>query len=263
MSPLMVHTLMNGRWPIELPEHRADRPINDWWEAQRLAAMHSRIRHHPTNDMHRPHVLDIGAEEGDFSCLMSLWGADVFLVEPNPKAWPWIKATFEANGQTPAGSFVGLLGAEAIETWDEVFGTTDATFPLSAYDADPTPEHGFHHLAEHAEVDHILTLDGLVDAAGFTPDIITMDVEGGELHVLEGAYKTLAQHRPEVFISIHPEFLRDLYGQDRDMVFDLMADMHYRAQFICTDHEEHWHFVPLEQQWPWADPHDHTKHSAP
>lgn len=260
----MVNATMNGRWPIILPEHRAARPVNDWWEAQRLAAMHSRIRHHPTNDMHRPHVLDVGAEEGDFSCLMSMWGADVFLVEPNPKAWSWIRSTFEANNQKPHGWFVGLLASESdLElpsgtgwTWSH---SNRHRWPDCADDGEPTPEHGFHHIAEHSEVDAVTTLDVLVSAGGWVPDIITMDVEGGELHCLMGAERTLSEHRPEVFVSIHPEFLRDLYGQSKDDVLDLMAGHNYRAQFICSDHEEHYFFSPLENPWPWSDPHDHTQ----
>lgn len=259
----MVDAMMNGRWPIRLPEHRAARPVNDWWEAQRLAAMHSRVLHHlNTCDDHWPRVLDVGAEEGDFSCLLSMWGADVFLVEPNPKAWPWIKATFEANDQTPAGWFVGLLGSDEQRVGLGDVCTADPllfTWPHAANEREPTPEHGFHHLAEHAGPTPVGTLDQLTSVVAWAPDIITMDVEGGELHCLMGAEATLREHRPEVFVSIHPEFLRDLYGQSKDDVLDLMAGHNYRAQFICSDHEEHWFFSPLEQPWPWGDPHDHTQ----
>jgi hypothetical protein len=61
-------TLINGRWPLLLPDHRAARPSWGWWEATRLAAMHHFIQ---PGDV----VYDVGAEEGDFPCLFSTWGA--------------------------------------------------------------------------------------------------------------------------------------------------------------------------------------------
>lgn len=255
----MVHTQMNQRWDIILPHHRAMRPINSWWEAQRLAATHARI-HALTGALGRkPRVLDVGAEEGDFPCLYSLWGAEVFLVEPNPLVWPWIKRTFDANRQVPKGLFVGLLGSP--EQVNNLEPTFRGDWPECAFDDDPTPEHGFQHLHEHGEVSPVWTLDMMLNwSAGWTPDIVAMDIEGGELHCLMGADRTLREHRPELFISIHPEFLIDLYGQSEHEVKAFLADRGYRLQFICEDHERHYHAVPLERPWPWADPHRHQDH---
>ena len=256
----MVDARMNDRWMLKLPKHRAERPVNSWWEAQRLALTFQRISHLlETRDEHWPRVLDVGAEEGDFPCLYSMWGADVFLVEPNPKSWPWIKATFESNEQTPAGWYVGLLGAERAGPHPEF--APDCRFedttmwPDCASEEEPTPEHGFHHLHEHADVDATWTLTGLCIAADWTPDLICMDIEGGELHALRGATDVLEQVRPELIVSLHPDFMRDLYGHMPEAVHDLMEGLDYRKQFICADHEQHWHYVPREKPWPWADPH--------
>jgi len=49
-----------------------------------------------------------------------------------------------------------------------------------------------------------ITLDGFCARENIAPEVIKIDVEGAELGVLEGARKILEQHRPIVFLSVHP-----------------------------------------------------------
>ncbi len=49
------------------------------------------------------------------------------------------------------------------------------------------------------------TLDELL--AGRPPDFVKIDVEGYEGHVLDGATRILHEHRPTLFLEIHPGFL--------------------------------------------------------
>ena len=101
----MIDTLINGHWSILLPEHRAARP--EWvtgWERERLDHMHS-----TTEPGDR--VLYVGAEESDMCALLQIWGASVFLVEPNELVIPNAKAIWDANDLAmPAGMFVGFCG---------------------------------------------------------------------------------------------------------------------------------------------------------
>ena len=47
-------------------------------------------------------------------------------------------------------------------------------------------------------------LDDIVgEVAGFHPSVLRMDVEGGELMVLEGAQEVLRKYKPSLFIEIH------------------------------------------------------------
>jgi FkbM family methyltransferase len=233
--------LVNDRWPLIVPDHRAARRSWPWWEATRLAAMHHFIR---PNDI----VYDIGAEEGDFPCLFASWGARVVLAEPNPKAWPNIRATFEANDLHPAAWWVGLISDREWRVDDEHrYGTLD--WPDCSYD-EMVPDHGFFHLAEHTSVSPGLTLDELVERTGLTPDVVTVDVEGGEYHVMRGAYATLRHARPLVFCSTHPEFMVDLYGESDVEFYAFMEAAGYERVFLCQDHEVHDLFVPRERMWP-------------
>lgn len=250
----MKGTLVNGRWSLLLPDHRAARPQwGHWvdesgkerfgWEVERLDAMARNV--HP-GDV----VFDVGAEEGDISALLAMWssGGGVVLIEPNPKVWGNIGAIWAANRlPDPLACFVGFASdvTKVPEESDvgKVFASAGGVWPDAAF-GPVIGDHGFRHLAEEADVTPQRRLDDIAAGLGTTPDVITIDVEGAELKVLAGAEWILAELRPLVFVSIHPEFLRDLYGAIRDDVLDLMAGHGYQAEHLATDHEEHvafWH----------------------
>lgn len=236
VTPQLATVDINDRWPLILPEHRAFRSSWPWFEAARLSAMHHHLGPGET-------IYDVGAEEGDFSTLFASWGCDVVLVEPNPKAWPCIRASFEANGLEDhvVGWWAGLLGdaAVAVGVWEAWV----AGWPASARDP-VVPDHGYQDLSGNSGSTSTWTLDELVEYTARPPTAITIDVEGGELFVLRGALETLRQHRPKVWVSVHPSFLRDLYGHDPVDIQDLMGGLDYDATFLATDHEEHWMFLP-------------------
>lgn len=227
--------MVNGRWPLMLPPHRAARPEWPWWEAGRLAAMSHVIR----SGMH---VVDVGAEEGDFPALFASWGATVTLIEPNPHVWPCIRYTWEANDlPAPAGMHVVLCGDTATDAAEPDAGGTGPDGWPQCSRWPMVPDHGFRHLWEHGGTNTPVTT---LDCLSLAPDVLTMDVEGGELAVLRGATRTLREHRPTVFVSIHAEFLADLYGQHPDEVLALMESLGYTATYLCSDHEAHWMFTP-------------------
>jgi hypothetical protein len=53
-----------------------------------------------------------------------------------------------------------------------------------------------------------IELDEIVQASGLRPDVLKIDVEGAEMHVLEGASRTLASARPIVLLGVHSDELR-------------------------------------------------------
>lgn len=236
-----------GRWPLMLPSHRAARPEWPWWEATRLAHMHHRLS---ALVEHRPVIFDIGAEEGDFPALWSTWGCDVVAVEPNPKVWPNIRAVWDMNDLRPMlGHYVGFCGPETDECPPNL--SVDATvrdgWPECAY-APVIGDHGFRHLSQEADATPTVTLDDLVERLGIVPDAITMDVEGSELEVLRGARRTLTEHRPLVWVSVHPEFMAEMHGATPHELFDLMDGLDYQRLFLASDHEDHHHFFPRESR---------------
>jgi hypothetical protein len=259
-DPAMVPTEINGRWTLLLPEHRAVRPEWPWWERERLDAMHRVItnmidaqprivdaRGVDIGPPHRPLVYDIGAEEGDLPALWATWGARVALFEPNPRVWPNIRVIWEANHlPPPAWAFAGFAGPEH-HIPDDVPLTAVAagadSWPGCAY-GPVIGDHGFCNLWERPDLP-VTT----IDHAPGTPDVLTLDVEGAEYEVLRGAERTLTDHHPVVFVSIHPEFMLDMYGYRPDRLQDYMRRLGYRAHHLATDHEEHWIFQHPNNEW--------------
>jgi len=240
---------VNGRWPVLLLDHRAARPEWPYWEAHRLALAYHLIERGSV-------VWEIGAEEGDYPALYATWGADVVAVEPNPHVWPQIKAHWEANAATAKRldrepriyPVVGMASNVTTNDADHDLGTKDG-WPNVAY-GEIKPDHGFRHIWEHSGVSPQFLMDD-IDVPD--PDLICIDIEGGELHALQGMALTLRSARPNVLVSIHPDFLKDLYGLSREHVTDFLHAHDYETRLICTDHEEHWLAWPKEKPpIPWG-----------
>ena len=236
MNPVLVQ--VNGRWPLWMPPHRAVRPEWPWWEAHHLALMNHLIEPGMV-------VYDIGAEEGDFPALYALWGAEVCLVEPNPRVWPNIRYIFNHNQLDLPRWFVGLcsdtINLEPDQLDFEVFVSRDG-WPNVAH-GDVIGDHGFRHIADGQPSTPTSTIDSL--RVGWpAPDVITMDVEGGEFHVLRGARHVLEVDRPQVVVSVHPSFLTEMYGETAAQLDEYMGSCGYEGRRICTDHEEHHLYTP-------------------
>jgi len=233
----MVKTRINGQWDLILPKHRADRP--EWytekgWEKERLSNMHGRI---DKGDV----VLYIGNEEGDMSGLISSWGAELILVEPNPKVWPNSKVIWDANNlKPPLACFVGFASDKTQPMNEGSFSVN--SFPYCA-DGDVIGDHGFMEL-RNRNTDQA-TVDDLLRAVGRYPKHISIDVEGSEWLVLKGAEQTLKDHRPILWVSIHPEFMIQQYGQYSGDLRNWIKDRGYKETFLAYDHEIHMLYTPI------------------
>lgn len=229
----MQEVTINGRWTLNLPEHRAARP--EWvtgWEVERLHSMALAIR--PTDT-----VYDIGTEEGDLSALLGQWCGRLHLFEPNDRVWPNVRAIWEANClRPPAGCWSGFAGAVTSvpgAAWPDT-----NTWPPSAY-GPVIGDHGFCQLGERPDLPAI-SLDNYAAMSGDPPHVITMDVEGSELEVLRGASGLLRGPRPVVFVSVHPESMLAHYGQYQNELNFYMKQLGYCGDFLAHDHEAHWVF---------------------
>lgn len=232
----MIDTVINSRWSLLLPEHRAVRP--EWvtgWEVERIASMHD----HLGNGGHT--IYDIGAEEGDLPALWASWGNDVALWEPNVRVWPNPRAIFDANGLAPLATFPGFA-ADHDGAGDRQYLTAGG-WPPSA-DGPLIGDHGFCNLCERPDIPR-LKIDTVADLIG-PPDALTIDVEGAELRVLLGARSVLAKHRPLVWVSVHPQFMDDTHGDTPEQLFTYMEGLGYIRTHLASDHEDHEFFCPAE-----------------
>jgi FkbM family methyltransferase len=75
------------------------------------------------------------------------------------------------------------------------------------------------------------------------PDVIKIDVEGGELEVLKGASNILERARPLVFVSLHPKALALQSLSSADVV-GFVEQFGYTHEVLGQDHEIHVLFSP-------------------
>jgi FkbM family methyltransferase len=238
MTVEMIPTTINGQWTLALPTHRAARP--EWktgWETERIASMFEHI------GAGGRIIYDVGAEEGDLPALWASWGNDVVAFEPNAKVWPNIKVIFDANGLVPLATFSGFAADHDGDRDVEFIGRRESgvLWPTSSY-GPVIGDHGFCNLCERPDIPRV-KIDTVADVVG-PPDAISCDVEGAELRVLLGAERVLREHRPLVWVSVHPQFMMDTHRDTPDDLFAYMTKVGYVAEHLATDHEEHWLFSP-------------------
>ena len=223
-------TIINGKWKLNLPDHR----LKLWeggWEEARLEALRSRISDGTV-------VYDIGSEENDMTALMATWGARMVSVEPSPYYWPRAKEVFEMNNVKPEYCYVGFASQVTDESnADFEMGEKDG-WPLCAYGEG---KEGFRHLAQETDATPQITIDDLVTRC-LIPDILNIDVEGSCFEVLKGAFKILLEYSPEVFVSIHPEIMKEWYKTTPEDLYGYMEKLGYKKKFLGFAHEFHYHF---------------------
>lgn len=154
-------------------------------------------------------AFDVGAHLGFFTLLLArLVGNQgaVVSVEPDPFMGPRLESNLKLNG----ASNVTVVRAAAGSVAGERRFTTGHGG-------------GIGHLAEDGDLEVTgTTLDSLADRFG-APNLIKVDVEGGELEVLRGASALLsAPNRPVLVVEVHDEQAQsDAEGLFNHLAYDI------------------------------------------
>lgn len=226
--------------PLWVPNDIAEWDAIHDWERARLASMHALLKRGMK-------LIDVGVEHAWMSAIWAQWVGpqNMVLCEPSPQFWTNIGKTWKANSfPDPLACWPGFVGAKRVAK-KATFSTgwpnwVDWDGPEAPADAYASLNHGDTGI-------ETTTIDTLRRALKIKVDAITIDVEGAELLVLEGAEKTLLQDRPLVWCSVHPDLMERDYGiKDVQVLFDLMFQMGYGRNYLGTDHEQHHLFAPFE-----------------
>lgn len=235
----MKKILLNNRWPLVLPDHRAGKKgLSTNWEKLRLDEMYKTVG---KGDV----VYDIGAEEGDMPALYATWGATVICFEPNPLVWPNIRVTWEANNlPTPPAYWVGFASDKTLERPERMqslfAGPPKDGWPACAY-GKVISDHGFRSLKERTHDTPQIRIDDFVKHNP-PPTVISVDSEGSEWQVLKGAERTLRERKPVLFLSIHPELMFGDYGQYQADFHGWLHSLGYEGKYLDFSHEYHFRF---------------------
>jgi len=199
-------------------------------------------------------TFDIGSYDATTSVLIgSRVGANnVVIIEPSEVNWANIQMNWRDSGMptNPRACFTGFCDQE------DKLGSREAVlvgkWPLEC-DHNPRPEQilefrwlHYRNIDVNVEARPRLKIDTLAEIIG-PPQGFTMDVEGAEFRALRGAEETLKIYRPLVWVSIHPQFMRERFNEDAQELHDFMARLLYAGKLLKADHEEHWFFKPSER----------------
>ena len=146
--------------------------------------------------------VDVGAHVGLYTVTAALaTGGRVLAFEPNPAARAQLAENIRLNERRNVLVVPKAVGAEPGRALLHVPATPDPSF--SSLEAG--------RFAEGAPVDvEVTTVDAEVEAAGLRPTVVKVDVEGGELGVVEGMARTLATHRPTLLVEVSEQSAREL-----------------------------------------------------
>lgn len=224
-------------WKYEfvLPEPLASWDVFDYWEKERIASMEKNLKN---GDV----LFDVGTEQGWCNLVYAqiVGPENMVLIEPTQEFWPNIKETWKKNFDVNPLACVPVLLSDKNTQECDSSGFVDG-WPVCA-DGDLIDRNKYQYIHENSEKIPEQTIDSYVAASGIIPDALTMDVEGAELLILRGAEQTLIQHKPKLFISIHPDLGERDYGIKKEDTINFLESLGYVGEYLATDHEEHWYF---------------------
>lgn len=233
----MKEVMVCGRWPTIVQENPL-RPLELWdeWERPRFESMAANLRPGTV-------LFDVGTEQGDVSVVYAqmVGGENMVLFEPHPLLWPNVKALWEANGlKDPLACTVGFLNSKTATAVHQDFSDSKrGVWPECAHTGVIHTPVSFRNIHDCSHVSPSITMDEWVRRTGIVPGAITIDVEGGELNVIEGAEEVL-ESGPIVWISVHPEMLGAWYRRTEGELHAAMRRHGYHGKFLGKDHEHHW-----------------------
>lgn len=196
--------------------------------------------------------LDIGAHHGLMSVIARrLVGSSGLVVafEPNPQARRHLVRHLEINGFGDV-RVESLALADAPGIADFFVQDGDVSWNSSLVRGFVDPEQRIEPM--RIEVD---SLDRFCEARAIVPSMIKIDVEGGEIAVLQGARRVIEEHRPALVLELNPKSA-SAAGTTIETIVQWLRRLGYRLSVLERD----WRgFHRFERQTPFeADVHIRT-----
>ena len=234
----MKKVIVNGEFEITLPDHRAARP--EWYEPKGWEK--PRLKHMSENISSGDVMYYVGAEEGEFAALCQMWGAEVVVFEPNPKVWSHFPLLWSANNLDLPMVCIPGFASDKINSLSRIYYNE---WPPEVNDVIEAA-HGFKELYLEGETYGQITIDSCVYDHGIKPPTaISLDVEGSEWRVLEGAEKVLREHKPKIWLSGHPEFMLQQWNESLYNLRQWIKGLGYTEIILDYQHEVHLYYESI------------------
>ena len=149
------------------------------------------------NVIKKKSILDIGANVGYYSLLAVKYAESdckIYAFEPSKRNFEYLIKNVEANNIKNIFSIEKAI----IDKEEEVFLQENDLGVLDTVGG----ESGDYKVLG-------ISIDNFCDNNKITPDLIKMDIEGGELLALQGAINTLKKYSPDIFLSAHSDKLEE------------------------------------------------------
>ena len=163
-------------------------------------------------------VFEVGAHQGVVAMILgTIVGAEgrVIALEATPHNASVARRNVERNGLRQ----VAIIHAAGADSPGELHFSPRMNGHVAAPD-------------EAAVAVRAMTVDELTAEYG-APNVLFVDVEGYELHVLRGARSTLENHRPDLFVEVHMGEGLERFG-DADDLLALLPEG-YEVRVSITD----------------------------
>lgn len=212
-----------------------NRPLADWdvfdvWERERVRHMR---QHLSKGEI----LFDVGAEMGWLSVIYGqmVHPSNMVLIEPTTEFWPNIEAIWHKNFDCePLATYHGLFSDKT---------TNSLVLPMhewpQASKGDLIDKLAYTYIHDNPTNVAQITLDEYVRQSGIVPNALTIDCEGAELLILNGAAETLQNKNLKVWVSEHIDLQERDYGVKDGEIERFMVELGYARRVLATDHERH------------------------
>ena len=177
--------------------------------------------------------VDCGAWVGVFSIYAAHLGAGCLAIEPDNKAFTELSDNIHANGM-----------ADKIEPLNIALADKEGFARLNTMSAGGfgNSETSLIDRGEIAATQGTRTVDlpTLLRYSNVAPAdicLIKIDIEGGELLLLDGCHKWLAKHKPTIYISFHPAWLGQL-DEATDKIISMLFPIYAFVQMDGMQYNE-------------------------
>ena len=145
--------------------------------------------------------MDVGTHLGWYTCMAAKHMPDgnVYGFEMDDFSYGLLKQNVAINELTN----VEIFNVAVSDSSDVVSFKRDTKYPDTLH-METSKDDG--KSAESVSVNSV-KLDEFLESKGCVPDVIKIDVEGAEMKVLKGMTKTLIDHKPTMFVEVHPQNL--------------------------------------------------------